>query len=167
MRRLTSLAHLGSALGVLSLGATLTSSCGAPLACPAVGYVSSMTLHITPERTATLATLGIELCQDGTCHRFSIDALAPLTPGPIPPPTSPGAPRAVPERKADGSIEVRIEAIKDSPINLTTSGTSTSGSSIGTSQTTLHPTTTYPHGHECGGATTASATLDPLGLKTG
>lgn len=127
-----------------------------------------MTLHITPERAATLAKLSIELCQDGTCHSFSLDALAPLTPGPIPLPTSPGAPRAVPERMANGSIDVRIEAnINEDPLDLTTSGTNTSGWSIGTNHTTLRPTTTYPDGRDCGGPTTAVATLDPLGLRAG
>ncbi|WP_284980741.1 hypothetical protein [Arthrobacter sp. efr-133-TYG-118] len=155
-------------LGVLAVGAPLFLSCGSPSVCPAVGYGSLVTLHVTAERAATLATLGIEMCQDGTCHSFSINALTPLTPGPIPLPTPPGAPRAVPLRMADGSIDVRIEAsINDHPLDLTTSGTNTSGSSIGMSHARLKPTTTYPDGRDCGGPTTAVATLDARGLRAG
>ncbi|MCZ9880209.1 hypothetical protein [Arthrobacter sp. B2a2-09] len=157
-----------SVLFVLAVGTPLFPSCGSPGVCRAVGYGSSVTLHITPERAATLATLGIEMCQDGTCHSFSINALTPLTPGPIPLPTSPGAPQAVPLRMADGSIDIRIEAgINDDPLDLTTSGTNTSGWSIGMSHARLKPTTTYPEGRDCGGPTTAVATLDGLGLRAG
>ncbi|WP_136611038.1 hypothetical protein [Sinomonas albida] len=127
-----------------------------------------VTLHITPERAATLAKLDIELCQDGACHSLAVDATAPLTPGPVPLPTPPGAPRAEPLRAADGSIDVRIEiGVNDDPLDVTTSGTNTSGWSIGTSHARLNPTTTYPDGRGCGGPTNAVATLDRLGLRAG
>jgi len=156
-----------SVLCVLAIGSLPLPSC-APRACPAIGYISSVTVHITPERAATLAKLDLELCQDGTCHDFSIDPSATLTLGAVPAPTSPNAFRAAPVRTADGGIDVRIEAsINDDPLDLTTSGTDASGGSIGMSHVRLSPTTSYPAGKGCGGPTTASATLDRLGLRSG
>lgn len=166
MRRFGSVGQVCSVIVLLAAGTP--PSCSGPSACPAVGYISTVTLHITPQRAATLAKLDIEMCQDGTCHSLSIDATAPLTPGPVPLPTPPGAPGAVPVRAADGSIDVRIEiSINDDPLDLTTSGTNTSGWSIGTSHTMLNPATTYPNGRGCGGPTTAVATLDGRGLRAG
>ncbi|WP_422933478.1 hypothetical protein [Sinomonas sp. P47F7] len=133
-----------------------------------MGYISEVALHVTTERAATLAKLGIEFCQDGACHSFSIDAAAPLTPGPIPLPTPSGAPRAVPLRAADGSIDIRIEAaINSDLIDLTTSGTDASGLPLDTGHVRLTPVTTYPDGPSCGGPTTAKATFDQLGLRAG
>lgn len=153
---------------MLAVVAPLISSCSGPNACPAEGYISAVSLHVTPERAMNLARLSIEFCQDGACHSFSIDPSEPLTPGPVPLPTPPGSPRAVPVRAADGSIDVRIEAsINDDQIILTTSGTDAAGWSIGTSQAKLTPVTTYPHGPSCGGPTIAKATLDRLGLQAG
>lgn len=168
VRHVSSVGRVWSAIAVLAVGAPLASSCGAPNACPAEGYISAVILHVTAERARNLATLGIDFCQDAACHSFSLDASAPFTPGPIPLPTPPDAPRAVPLGAADGSIDVRIEAsINADPIDLTTSGTDAAGWSIGTSHAKLTPVTTYPHGPSCGGPTTAKATLDPLGLQAG
>lgn len=57
MRRFGSVDRVCSVLAVLAAGAPLFPSCGSPGVCPAVGYGSSVTLHITPERAANLATL--------------------------------------------------------------------------------------------------------------
>lgn len=166
MRHFGPAGRVCAVLGALAIGAPLLLSCGSASVCPAVGYISLVSLHVTAERAANLAALVIELCQDGACHSFSANALTPLTPGPIPLPNSPGAPQSVSLRMADGSIDVRIEAgINDHPLDLTTSGTNTSGWSIGMSHVRLKPTATYPDGRDCGGPTTAVATLDALGLR--
>lgn len=160
--------RIRAVLGVLALAAPLITSCSGAVACPAVGHISGVTLHVTRERAANLATLGIELCQDGTCRSISVDPKATVTAGAIPLPTPSDALRAVPTRMADGSIDYLIEAdITEHPLDLTTSGTDTSGWSIGRSHAVLTPTPAYDHGRECGGPTTARATLEPLGLRAG
>lgn len=161
-------ARIRPVLGVLALAAPLITSCSAAAVCPADGHISGVTLHITRERAANLAALGIELCQDGACRSTSIDPKATVTAGTIPLPTPSAALRAIPTRMDDGSIDYLIEAdITEHPLDLTTSGTDTSGWSIGRSHAVLTPTTVYDHGRECGGPTTARATLEPLGLTAG
>lgn len=161
-------ARVRSVLGVFALAAPLITSCSGAVACPAVGHISGVTLHITRERAANLATLGIELCQDGTCRSTSIDPKATVTAGAIPLPSQSSALRVIPTRMADGSIDYLIEAdITEHPLDLTTSGSDTAGWSIGRSHAVLTPTTAYDYGRECGGPTTARATLEPLGLRAG
>lgn len=140
-------------------------ACGS-VACPAVGNISTVRLHITPERARSLSTLGMEFCQDGSCRSASLNgkALATATPGYV----SPRPVLAIPLRQADGGVEVAIEiAINDHPLDVMTTGTDTQGWSIGTTHALLHPVSTYPDGKQCGGPTTTSATLDPLGLQAG
>ncbi|WP_430297278.1 hypothetical protein [Sinomonas sp. B1-1] len=153
-------------LGTAVAGAGLT-GCG-PTACPAVGYVSTVTLRVTPERAESLRALSVELCQDGACRSVALDgALTGTSPDSLPPAT-PGALRARSLRTADGSTEVAIEAaINDHPLDVTANGTDAGGLPIGTSSVRLTPKTTYPYGRDCGGPTTASATLDPQGLRAG
>ncbi|WP_208711256.1 hypothetical protein [Sinomonas sp. R1AF57] len=155
------------ALGTALAGAGLT-ACG-PTACPAVGYVSTVTLRVTPDRAQSLGALSVELCQDGACRSAALDsaALTGTSPGSLPPAT-PGALRARSLRTADGIIEVAIEAaINDHPLDVTANGTDAGGLPIGTSSVRLTPKTTYPYGRDCGGPTTASATLDAQGLRAG
>lgn len=167
MRDLGSVGRTCLVLGVLAL-APLLAACDAVGACRGAAHISSVTLHITPERAGDLTTVGIELCQDGGCHNLSVDAAGALTRSRLPLPTPSSAARAVTLRMADGSIDVTIEAsINNDPLDLTTSGANSSGWSIGTSHVTLIPTTTHPNGPACGGPTTARATLDRLGLRAG
>lgn len=168
---------------ILLLSASGLVACG-PTACPAIGYVSSVRLHVTPERAPTLKDLTAELCQDGTCTTVPLDlggspTATPSYPVPVNPspasggPVSSSAPHSTPmplaQRGADGSIDFTIPLgrLNAHPLDLYTTGTDTQGWSIGTSHVRLAPTTAYPHGKECGGPTTASATLDRLGLRSG
>lgn len=121
------------------LGSAALTGCG-PTACPAVGYISTVKLRVTPQRAQSLATLGVELCQDGTCRSVALgpSELTTATPGYVPPPTPPSAPRAIPLRQADGSLDITVEVpINDHPLDLTATGTDAQGHSIGTSHVQL------------------------------
>lgn len=151
------------------LGSAALTACG-QLACPAVGSISTVTLHVTPQRAADLATLTTEFCQDGACRSVALSPaeLTTAIPGYVPPPTPPTAPRALPRRQADGSLDITIEIpINDHALDVTTNGSDSQGGPLGTSHLQLRPVTTYPYGRECGGPTAASATLDPGGLRAG
>ena len=154
-------------LGVLAF-APLLASCDALGPCQGVNAITAVILHIAPERAANLATLRIELCQDGGCHSLSVDAAGAPTSSPAPLPTPSAAVRAVPRRMADGSIDVTIDtSFNNDPLDVTTSGTDSAGVSIGTSHLTLILTTKHPDGPACGGPTTAKASLDLRGLQEG
>lgn len=158
------------AAALMLMAAAGLTGCG-PAACPAIGYVGGVTLHVTPERAGALSALQLELCQDGTCTSRE------LLPGPAAsasagsPAVRPGTPTPVPlaQHRPDGGIDFRIPdgSLTDHPLDVTVTGRDVHGLPIAASRARLQPVTAYPHGRQCGGPTTAEATLGNAGLHAG
>jgi hypothetical protein len=154
---------------MLMAAAGLT-GCGTA-ACPAVGYVGGVTLHLTPERARTLSALQVELCQDGTCTTRELLPDPAASASASSPATQAVVPTRVPvaEHRPDGGIDFRLwdGSLTDHPLDVTVTGRDVQGTPIATSRAQLQPVTAYPHGRQCGGPTTAVATLDDAGLHAG
>jgi hypothetical protein len=130
--------------------ASLT-ACQSPAACPAIAAAPFVTIHITADRSATLAALSATACQDGTCH---------------------GGPLALmDEQTPDGTLgkvgHVDMGTLSEAPIDLTVSGRDLAGQAIGAYRLRLIPRTEYPWGRDCPRVVVAQATLDASGLTAG
>ncbi|NUP73473.1 MAG: hypothetical protein HOQ07_02270 [Sinomonas sp.] len=147
------LRRLGSTLGAGLLTTLFVTACWPqPVACPAIAAAPIVTIHITPDRAATLdpASLNGEACQDGECHGGPLTLLDDSGPN-----TQPGAKRAM----------IMMMTLTESPIDLTVSGANTSGQSIGTSHVRFSPRADYPWGPQCPKVLIAEATLGNQGLS--
>lgn len=151
--------------GVRTLGAALAWALGTgvlvtacvvpqPIACPMIAMAPAVTIHVTAGRAATLdpSSLTGEACQDGKCHGGRLTLSDDSGPN-----TEPGAQRAT----------IMMLTLTENPIDLTVSGRTTSGQSIGEAQVRFAPRVEYPWGRQCQRALVAEATLDDHGLYAG
>lgn len=141
-------AALAAAVAVLPLAACVPG----PVACPAIAAAPVVTLHITPQRAATLraGTLWGEACQDGVCSGGQLKVLDDSGP------SASGWKRA----------SILMRTLTESPIDVTVKGTDTSGTPIETLKTTFAPRVEHPWGPQCPAALIADVTFDVGSLRT-
>ncbi|WP_422934930.1 hypothetical protein [Sinomonas sp. P47F7] len=145
---------LGAAFACALGACTLLTAClPQPIACPMIAAAPIVTIHVTPERAATLdpTSLTGEACQNGQCHGGPLTLADDSGPN-----TQLGAKRA----------QIMM-ILTDSPIDLTVTGTNTSGKSIGSNHVRFTPRVEYPWGRQCQRVLIAEATLDNQGLYAG
>ncbi|WP_138417260.1 hypothetical protein [Sinomonas gamaensis] len=142
-------AALAAALVALPLAACVPG----PVACPAIAAAPVVTIHITPQRAATLkpGTLSGQACQDGLCSGGQLDVMDDSGPS-----AGPGWKRA----------SILMRSLTESPIDLTLTGTDASGEPIGTQQARFTPRVEHPWGPQCPSTLIAEVTFDVGSLRT-
>ncbi|MEA5454800.1 hypothetical protein SPF06_08710 [Sinomonas sp. JGH33] len=154
--------RVGLLATVLALAALpLTACLPFSTACPAVGYVSAISISIAPERIVTLDPDSLEYraCQDGACREAPLQLGPRLVSAPLPPSASPRPPASGPALAFATPPQFTA-----SPAGLTVSGTTVQGESVGPLHVTITPKVDYPDGPTCGQRITAAVRWDLSGL---
>ena len=142
------------ALGVAAAAAVLLSGCQFfpspyPPPCPAIAAAPFVSIEISPERAATIATLRGRGCQAGSCREADLELLSfPGTPG--------------------RTAQLDMGVLTEDPIELTLTATGpgpAGGVSQTTAQLTFTPIAEYPFGEHCGTFVRAVVVWDGQGLR--
>ncbi|XAS67637.1 hypothetical protein V3C33_19840 [Micrococcaceae bacterium Sec5.7] len=156
---------------VLTTTAVLTSGCFPyyPAPCPAIAQASAVSLTVAADYVATVRTLHLKACQDGSCKEADLE----LFPGSVavdqgcePGPYGPGGVCSA-TSSPDGTMRgtLMLDILTESPMELTATGTATDRSPLPARMLDFTPRGVYPFGERCGRFLTAAVVLDAAGLK--
>jgi hypothetical protein len=158
MGRMTVAVTLAGSVGLLH-------GCGeGPVACPAVGQVTGVSVTVTAGYSSSVGKLHLKACQDGVCTEGELA----LHPGSVS--VDQGcSPEGVCSAKSsyDGTVRGMLElpALTESPMDASLSGTSPSGTALPVRALTFTPKGDFPFGEQCQRFVTASLVLDETGLR--
>ncbi|WP_077488298.1 hypothetical protein [Sinomonas mesophila] len=122
-----------------------------PPPCPAIAAAPFVSIEISPELAATIATLHGRGCQAGSCHEADLELLSlPGTPG--------------------RTAQLDMVVLTEDPIELTLTATGPGPGPTGrvtqtTAQLTFTPIAEYPFGQHCGKFVRAVVEWDAQGLR--
>ena len=149
-------AAASAAAAIAAAAAVLLSGCHYfpspyPPPCPAIAAAPFVSIEISPERAATIATLHGRGCQGGSCREADLELLSfPGTPG--------------------RTAQLDMGVLTEDPLELTLTATGTSpgpGGAVSqsTAQLTFTPIAEYPFGEHCGKFVHAVVVWDGQGLR--
>lgn len=158
------------------------------VACPAIAQASGVSVTVAASYAPAVKALHLKACQDGVCREgylelvpgsISVDqGCEPYVPEPgLPKPGVPGT--AAPEfgggpdrvcsatASPDGTKRgmLMLDVLTESPMVVTTSGTSIDGSPLPVRTLRFSPRGDYPFGEPCGRFVSASVVLDEASLR--
>lgn len=155
---------------VLTTTAVLTSGCF-PLgaACPAIAQASVVSLTVAADYVATVKTVHLKACQDGSCKEADLELLPGTTtvdqvcePGPYGPDK---VCSATPSPDGTKAGMLMLDILTDSPMKLTATGKATDGGPLPVRRLDFRPMANFPFGEQCGRFLTAAVVLDAAGLR--
>ncbi|MFJ4028628.1 hypothetical protein ACIPWF_14730 [Paenarthrobacter sp. NPDC089989] len=155
---------IGVALAIAG-GAVLLGGCSlGPVACPAVGQVTGVSVTVAGSYSSSVGTLHLKVCQDSACHEGDL-ALYPGTVAVDQGCNEAGVCSATPT--FDGTVRGLLElpALSETPMDATMTGTSPSGTALPVRTLTFTPKGSYPFDEQCQRFITASLVLDAEGLR--
>lgn len=149
---------------ILAAGAIL-SACGlSATACPAIAQATAVSITVSANYAPQVGVLHFRACQDGRCTEADID----LRPGSASidqgcTPEGACSATASPDGTKVGAL--KLEALTESPMTVSTSGTTPEGTALPVRTLELRPRAMYPFGEQCGRVLSAAVTLDADGLR--
>ena len=155
---------IGLALTLVGASALLPSCDPRPVACPAMGQVTGVSVTVAAWYSASVGTLHLKACQDGACSEEDLV----LQPGSATVDQGCNAEGVCSAKSTyDGTVRglLNLPSLTESPMDATITGTSPSGSPLPTRSLTFTPTGRYPFGEQCQRFVTASLVLDDQGLR--
>ena len=156
--------HKPGMLVALGMAAALLSACGpGGSACPAIAQATSVAVTVTAGYSSQVQTLHLRACQDGTCKESGVE-LRPGSSSVDQGCTKEGACSATASPDGTKVATLMLEALTESPITVTASGTAPDGTALAVRPLEFRPQALYPFGEQCGNFLSASLTLDGDGL---
>ncbi|MDT0169089.1 hypothetical protein [Pseudarthrobacter sp. BRE9] len=152
------------ALTTTALTSAVISGCGfAASACPAIAQATAVSVTVTAAYSPEVGALHARACQDGTCKEADVE----LRPGSTSVdsgcnPEGSCSATASPDGTKVGAL--MLEALTESPMTVTVSGTGPEGTALPVRSMEFQPQAAYPFGEQCGKVVSASVTLDDAGL---
>ncbi|MDI2037144.1 hypothetical protein [Paenarthrobacter nitroguajacolicus] len=143
----------------------LLSGCGfEPVACPAIGHVAAVSVTVAADYADQVGSLRLKACQDSACTEKDLM----LNPGAVT-----ADERCTPDgvcsatSSPDGTLQgfLELPALSESPLEVTVSGTSKTGSALPVRTLEFTPKGEYPYGERCGLFISAGVWLDAGGLR--
>ncbi|MFI2565500.1 hypothetical protein [Paenarthrobacter sp. NPDC018779] len=155
---------IGVALALAGAAVLLGSCSLGPVACPAVGQVTGLSVTVAASYAESVEMLHVKACQDGVCTERDLE----LNPGTVAVDqgcNEAGVCSATPT--FDGTVRGLLElpALSETPMDATMTGTSPSGTALPVRTLTFTPKGSYPFGEQCQRFITASLVLDAEGLR--
>lgn len=147
-------------LAVILAAGALLPACGLnATACPAIAQATAVSITVNANYAPRVAVLHVRACQDGRCTEADVD----LRPGSASidqgcTPEGACSATASPDGTKVGSL--MLEALAESPMTVSTSGTTPEGTALPVRTLGLVPRVMYPFGEQCGKVLSASVTLD-------
>ena len=146
---------------------TLTSGCyyfPYETPCPAIAQASVVSVTVAAPYAPRVGTLHLKACQDGVCTEDDLE----LRQGSISidqgcRPEGVCSATASPDGTMIGMLF--LDALTESPMAVTATGTSTDGSALPVRSLDFRPRGEFPYGERCGRFVTASVVLDADGLR--
>lgn len=144
--------------------AALISGCEpAGTACPAIAQATAVALTVTAGYSSQVKTMHLRACQDGTCKESGVE-LRPGSSSVDQGCTKEGACSATASPDGTKVATLMLEALTESPMAVTASGTAPDGTALAVRTLEFRPQALYPFGEQCGKFLSASLTLDGDGL---
>ncbi|WP_066287764.1 hypothetical protein [Arthrobacter sp. B6] len=132
--------------------------------CPAIGQASVVSVTVAAPYVPQVAALHLKACQDGVCteddlelRQGSVSIDQGCTPDGVCSAT------ASPDGTMIGTLF--LDALTESPMAVTATGTSADGSALPVRTLDFVPRGEFPYGEHCGRFVTASVVLDAEGLR--
>jgi hypothetical protein len=144
---------LGLRSGIAAIAMLPLAACTPqPAACPAIAAAPVVTIHVSPDRAATLAsaTFTGQACQDGACSGGPLELLDDSGAS-----ATPGWKRA----------SIMMPRLTTSPVDVTLSGADLRGDPLGDQRVTVTPREDHPFGPQCPSVLIVEVTFDAAGLR--
>ena len=146
---------------------TLTSGCyyfPYETPCPAIAQATVVSVTVAAPYVPRVGTLRLKACQDGVCTEDTLE----LRQGSVSidqgcSPEGACSATASPDGTMIGMLF--LDALTESPMALTATGTSPDGSALPVRKLDFRPRGKFPYGEQCGRFVTASVVLDAEGLR--
>lgn len=146
----------------------LTSGCYYPYPyatpCPLMAQASVVSVTVSASYVDRVETLHLKACQDGVCKEADLE----LFPGTVSVDQGCGPDGACSATASpDGTLRgmLMLDTLTESPMAVTSTGTTPRGSDLPVRKLTFRPRGSYPFGEQCGRTVTASVVLDATGLR--
>ena len=132
--------------------------------CPAIAQASVVSVTVAAPYVPQVGTLRLKACQDGVCTEDTLE----LRQGSVSidqgcSPDGVCSATASPDGSMIGMLF--LDALTESPMALTATGTSPDGSALPVRTLDFRPRGEFPYGEHCGRFVTASVVLDAEGLR--
>jgi len=146
----------------------LTSGCYYPYPyatpCPLMAQASVVSVTVSASYVDQVETLHLKACQDGVCKEADLE----LFPGTASVDQGCGPDGGCSATASpDGTLRgmLMLDTLTESPMAVTSTGTTPRGSDLPVRKLTFRPRGSYPFGEQCGRTVTASVVLDARGLR--
>lgn len=157
---------IGLAVTLVAAAAGMSGCQLGPVACPAVGQVTGVSVTVAAWYSASVGTLHLKACQDGACNEGDLV----LQPGSVAvdqgcTTEKEGACSAASSFDATVRGLLELPRLTETSMEATVTGTSRSGSPLPTRTLNFTPKGRYPFGEQCQRFVTAALVLDDQGLR--
>ena len=158
-----------AAVAALALTAVLVTSCRPETVCPAIAVAPVVSLTVDREYAPSVKAVHLKACQDGHCREADLE----LMPGSVTVDqgcrTGPSGGDGVCSATSspDGTLTGMLltETVTGNRMEVTSTGTATSGSLLPERTADFTPRLVQPFGERCGSFFTAHVVLDADGLR--